>query len=243
MKAMVLAAGIGSRLRPLTDRVPKALLEVGGVPMLERVLRRLAAFGVDAAVVNAFHHADQIEAFLGSKDLGLRVAVSREESLLDTGGGLKKAASFFDDGKPFFLHNVDVETDLDLDLLLREHRESGVLATVAVQDRPTSRHLLFTSEGALCGWEAGGGAVQWARGPVDGAVRLAFNGIHAVSPEIFGRMSEEGAFSILRSYLRLAGEGALVRAYRMGEDCYWKDIGSPEKLEEVRRRAAGGRAG
>ncbi len=236
MKAMVLAAGVGSRLRPLTDATPKALIEVGGETMLERVLRRLAAAGVTAAIVNLFHLPDKIESFLKSRDLGLRIALSRETELLDTGGGLKKAAPFFDDGKPFFVHNVDVDSEIDLKALYRRHLESPALATLSVRARPSSRLLLFDREGRLRGREAGGRA-EWAGAPVEDAEKLGFDGIHVVSPELFPRMTETGVFPILRAYLRLAAEGERLQSFR-SDPYYWADIGDPKKLESARRRAA-----
>ena len=233
---MVLAAGEGRRLRPLTDKTPKALMEVGGAPMLEIVIRRLVGAGVDAVVVNAFHLADQVEAFLKGRDLGIPVSVSRESVLLDTGGGLKKAAPFFDDGRPFFLHNADVYSDLDLRVMFNAHMESGALATLAVADRPTQRHLLFDAEGRLRGRHSLKEGFAWAAGPVAAPLRLAFNGIHVISPGLLPRISEVGVFPIMSTYLRLAGEGADIRAFRM-DDRYYNDIGDAAKLAEVRRRA------
>src|SRR5512137_3047768 len=166
MKAMILAAGVGSRLRPLTDGTPKALIDVGGVPMIEHVIRRLTAAGVTEIVVNLFHLGDQIVDFLASRgNFGLRIEFTREAKLLDTGGGLKNAAWFFDDGRPFFLHNVDVLSEIDLGALLRRHRDVRALATLAVQSRPSSRRLLFDNGGRLCGRESPEG-VEWASGPV-----------------------------------------------------------------------------
>ncbi|MBI2000926.1 MAG: nucleotidyltransferase family protein [candidate division NC10 bacterium] len=238
MKAMVLAAGVGSRLRPLTDEIPKALLEVGGAPMIERVIGRLKAAGVTALVVNLFHLGDRIMEFLASKgDFGLHIEFTREAELLDTGGGLQHAAWFFDDGRPFFLHNVDVLSDIDLTGLLRFHQQAGGLATLAVQSRPSPRRLLFDRDGRLCGRESPEG-VEWARGPRSGVERLAFTGIHVIDPAIFPRMTETGAFPITRTYLRLAGEGERIVACR-ADGRYWQDIGSPEKLEAARKRAAG----
>jgi len=235
VKAMLLAAGVGSRLRPLTDRTPKALIDVGGAPMIEHVIRRLQSAGVTELVVNLFHLGDRIVEHLASSgNFGLRIEFTREAELLDTGGGLKNAAWFFDDGRPFFLHNVDVLSDIDMEELLRFHRRVGTLATLAVQSRPSSRQLLFDRDGCLCGREWPGG-LEWAKGPVSDAERLAFTGIHVIDPAIFPRMTENGAFSITRTYLRLAGEGERIAAYRAdGRD--WLDIGSLEKLEEARVR-------
>ncbi len=236
MKAMVLAAGVGSRLRPLTDTMPKALIEVGGIPMIEHVIRRLQAAGVTELVVNLHHLGDRIEAFLAARRFfGLRVAFTREPELLDTGGGLKNAAWFFDDGRPFFLHNVDVLSEIDLPGLLGWHERAGGLATLAVQPRSSPRQLLFDKAGLLCGHETPRG-VEWAGAPVRGAERLAFAGIHVIDPVLLTRMTEGGSFPITRTYLRLAGEGERIVAYR-ADGTYWQDIGSPETLDAARRRA------
>jgi NDP-sugar pyrophosphorylase family protein len=239
MKAMILAAGIGTRLRPLTQQTPKALLDVGGVAMIERVIRRLKSAGVTELVVNLFHLGDRIIEFLASQGgFGLRIEFTREAELLDTGGGLKNAAWFFDDGRPFFLHNVDVLSDIDLEAMLRFHHAAGALTTLAVQGRPGSRQLLFDRAGRLCGRESPTG-VEWAAGPRGDVERLAFTGIHVIDPAIFPRMTETGAFPITRTYLRLAAEGERIIAYR-ADGSYWQDTGSPERLEAARRRAGAG---
>jgi NDP-sugar pyrophosphorylase family protein len=233
---MILAAGVGSRLRPLTDKIPKALVDVGGRPMIEWVIRRLRLAGVTEVVVNLFHFGDRIVEFLASRaNFGLRIAFTRETELLDTGGGLKNAGWFFDDGRPFLLHNVDVLSEIDLQDLLRFHHGAGALATVAVQSRPSSRQLVFDRDGRLCGRESPQG-IEWARGPVRGVERFAFTGIHVIEPAIFPRMTETGAFPITRTYLRLAGEGERIVAYR-ADGRYWQDIGSQDKLERARRHA------
>ena len=233
---MVLAAGEGRRLRPLTDKTPKALVKVGGIPMLEMVIRRLVKAGADGIIVNTFHLAEQVEAFIKIRDLGVPVAVSHETELLDTGGGLKKASPFFSDAKPFFLHNSDVYSEIDLSSMYYAHQQSGALATVAVSDRSTQRHLLFDTAGRLCGRHSLKDGFAWAGAPAPGASRLAFNGIHVISPELLPRMSETGVFPILKSYLRLAGEGAAILPFRT-DGCYYNDIGDAAKLAEVRRRA------
>lgn len=237
MKAMILAAGLGTRLRPLTTTTPKALIDVDGTPMIERVIGRLKAAGVTEVIVNLFHLADQIAGFLASKGhFGIRIECSREAELLDTGGGLKRAAWFFDDGRPFFLHNVDVLSDIDLGRLMAHHRGAGALATLAVQARLSARQLLFDTAGRLCGRQTSEGT-EWAGRPVGETLRLGFTGVHAIDPAIFARMTEAGAFPILRTYLRLAGEGERIAAFRTDE-ASWQDIGSPEGLAAARRRAA-----
>ncbi|HLK05584.1 MAG TPA: nucleotidyltransferase family protein [Candidatus Acidoferrum sp.] len=156
MKAMILAAGLGTRLRPLTDTIPKALVELNGRTLLEITITRLKSFGVAEFIVNVHHHAEKIVSFLESKNnFGVRIELSREDDLLlDTGGGLKKAAWFFLEGnssEPFFLHNVDVLSSIDLNQMLDAHKNSGALATLAVQQRKSSRQLLFDENNLLVG--------------------------------------------------------------------------------------------
>ena len=156
MKAMILAAGLGTRLRPLTDNIPKALVELNGRTLLEIAIERLKSFGVTEIIVNVHHHAEKIAAFLKSKNnFGLRIELSREDDLLlDTGGGLKKATWFFQEGnsdEPFLLHNVDVLTAIDFRQMLEAHKKTSTLATLAVQQRPSSRQLLFDDHGLLTG--------------------------------------------------------------------------------------------
>ncbi|MHB0995106.1 MAG: nucleotidyltransferase family protein [Elusimicrobiales bacterium] len=231
MKAMVFAAGLGTRLRPLTDNIPKALVEVNGEPLLGLVLRRLAAAGVTGAVVNAHHFHGKIEDYLRSADLGLEVEVSREEAFpLETGGGLKKAAAFFG-GEPFFAYNADVYSETDLRALYSAHLASGALATLAVRDRASKRRLMFDGEMLLRGRE---GEAAGA-----GLKALAFSGIQAISPGIFAKMTEEGVFSLTAVYLRLAAAGEKIKGFE-DRSGFWCDIGDLERLEAVRRRAAGG---
>lgn len=237
MKAMILAAGMGSRLSPLTEETPKALIEIQGVPILEITIKRLIRAGAGEIIVNVFHQAGKIESFLKSRDFfGIRMELSREDELLDTGGGLKKASSFFDDGKPFIVHNADVLSEIDLEGMMRFHLESPALATLAVQPRETSRYYLFGKDGRLLGWESLPlGRKEWAGAPDPEAQRLAFCGIHVLSPGIFSKMSETGVFSINETYLRLAKEGERIQAFR-ADDLYWADIGDLKKLEAVRER-------
>ncbi len=251
MKAMILAAGLGTRLLPLTDERPKALVMVAGRTLLEIVLARLRAFGVREVIVNAHHYAEMIIEYLKANDhFGMRIEVSREEELLDTGGGLKKAAYFFSDSlEPFILHNVDVISTIDLGRMMRFHTEENALATLAVQERESSRLLLFDEPGLLCGRRAERGS--WSPRsenpdihptdedlsvgtpdlghPTEQAQALAFCGIHVLSPQIFAKMNEEGAFSIIDAYIRLAAQGEKIIAYR-ADDCYWRDLGRPESI-------------
>jgi NDP-sugar pyrophosphorylase family protein len=238
MKAMILAAGVGNRLRPLTETCPKALIDINGAPVLEIVIKRLIKAGCTEIIINVFHLADMIVDFLRArKNFGIRIDISLEKELLDTGGGLKKAAAFFDDGQAFLLHNVDVLSNIDFKEMYHYHVENGALATLAVQSRQTGRYFLFDELDRLCGWEAvAENKKMLARTPRGNTSRLAFNGIHVISPEIFAKMSETGVFSINQTYLRLAGEGEKILAFHT-DKYFWRDIGRLEKLEEIRREA------
>jgi NDP-sugar pyrophosphorylase family protein len=243
MKAMILAAGLGTRLRPLTNDRPKALVEVGGRTLLEIALARLRTFGVREVIVNVHHFADMVVDYLKAKNnFGMRIEVSREQELLDTGGGLKKAAWFFlEDSagrdEAFILHNVDVISTIDLARMVEFHREHQALATLAVQERETSRYLLFDEQLRLCGRRAGrDGAPELVRG-CQQVKALAFSGVHVLSPRIFSLMTEEGAFSIVPTYLRLAGRGENIAGFR-ADEYYWRDLGRAENVAQAERDAA-----
>jgi NDP-sugar pyrophosphorylase family protein len=232
---MVLAAGLGTRLRPLTDDRPKALVEVAGRAMLEISLRRLQAFGVRDVVVNTHHYAEMIDDYLRvHENFGMRIEISREEVLLDTGGGLKNAAAFFleQPDEPFVLHNVDVISTIDLTEMERRHKERDALATLAVMERASSRLLLFDEAGELCGRQAGSdGTPETVRAAKQTHAR-AFCGIHVISPRIFTELSEEGAFPIVPAYLRLASEGRRIAAFET-EPAYWRDLGKPSNVRHA----------
>jgi len=234
MKAMILAAGLGTRLRPLTKDRPKALVEVAGRTLLEITIARLREFGVREVIVNVHHFAGMVAEYLHEKNnFGMRIEISEEDSLLDTGGGLKKAAWFFrEEGPevaPFILHNVDVISTIDLRRMLDFHTQNKALATLAVQQRQTSRYLLFDEQMRLCGRRLVEEQKTELVRPSPQLHEVAFSGIHVILPRLLRMMSEEGAFSIVQSYLRLAGEGERIVAYRADGD-YWRDLGKPESV-------------
>jgi NDP-sugar pyrophosphorylase family protein len=234
MKAMVLAAGLGTRLRPLTDDRPKALVEVAGRTLLEITVARLRQFGVSEIIVNAHHFAGKMIEYLRSKDnFGIRIEVSREDVLLDTGGGLKKAAWFFlEDGpadEPFIVHNVDVISDIDLSELTAFHQQQQALATLAVQQRETTRYLLFDEQMQLCGRRDIKEAKAEMARPAQQQHEMAFTGIHVVSPRLLERIEEDGVFSIIQTYVRLAGKGEKIIGSRV-DGAYWRDLGKPENV-------------
>lgn len=238
MKAMILAAGLGTRLRPLTDNRPKALVEVAGRTLLEITLSRLQALGIRDAIINVHHFADMMIDYLkANQNFGMHLEVSREDVLLDTGGGLKKAAHFFLDGSrsgedPFMLHNVDVISNIDLHRMAQFHSKNQALATLAVQRRETSRYLLFDETQKLCGrQDRGDMKLQLVRDSPH-PQPLAFCGIHVISTRFLKMMTEDGVFSIIATYLRLAAQGEKILAFH-ADEYYWQDLGRPENLERA----------
>jgi len=237
MKAMVLAAGLGTRLRPLTDDRPKALVEVAGHTLLEITLARLRLFGVREVIVNVHHFAEMVIEYLKAHDnFGMRIEISREEVLLDTGGGLKKAAWFFledsHSDEPFILHNVDVLSTIDLQRMVQFHRPNQALATLALQNRETSRYLLFDEQHQLRGrWTGLDPKTEIVRSTPP-TQALAFSGIHVISPRLLTMMTEEGVFSIVDCYLRLAAQGDKVLAFQ-ADEYYWRDLGKLENLRQA----------
>jgi len=299
-KAMVLAAGLGTRLRPLTNDRPKALVEINGRTLLEITLSKLRAAGVTDVIVNVHHFADMIVDYLKQKqNFGLRIEISREDDLLlDTGGGLKKASWFFleksprepdqamgtsfvgrgfssgfgspvdstgvqkpdrdieapsvegasapDD--PFVLHNVDVISNVDLCKMAEYHAAQNALATLMVQNRKTSRPLLFDDQGSLTGRRFSDGRPDEIARPaparqappnlsrqapsIKDPQALAFGGIHIISPRLLPMIAEDGVFSIITTYLRLAAQGEKIAAYR-ADDAFWRDLGNAESLQQA----------
>lgn len=232
MKAMILAAGRGTRLRPLTNYQPKALVKVAGVPLLELVIRQLIRHGCRDIIINVHHFGDQILQFLQKKEhFGINIAISDEmDELLDTGGGLKKASSFFDDGKPFILCNTDILSDLDLRAFYEDHCQSDAIATLAVQWRETSRYLLFDQEMVLNGWgNIKTGEIKLPRQKSDALQMLAFSGIHVIDPRFFEFFPEEQKFSIIDTYLNVS-KSETIRGYRC-DGQQWMDVGKKSSLE------------
>jgi len=235
MKAMVLAAGLGTRLRPLTDDRPKALVELNGRTLLKITLERLKAFGIREVIVNAHHFADRLIDYLAAhNNFGMQIAISREDVLLDTGGGLKQAAWFFKSSSdPFILHNVDVISNIDFERMLAFHNSSSAVATVAVQARDSSRYLLFDYDNELVGRSIKNSLPEIAR-PSEHLQPFAFCGIHIISPRLLDLITEDGVFSIIPPYLRLSAAREKIVAFR-ADEYYWRDLGTPEHLAEAAR--------
>lgn len=236
---MIFAAGRGTRLGELGQTTPKALIEVGGMTMLERTVRKLVTAGADRLVVNVHHHADAITRFLATHDLGAEVRVSPElAEPLETGGGLYHAREHFRLDRPVLAHNVDVVCEADLASLVAAHNASGALATLATQVRDTQRYLLFDDDGLFGRDNRKTGQVTQVREPL-GAVRaLGFSGLHVCSPRWFDLVTERGVFTIVDVWLRLASEGHVIQPWILPEDA-WLEIGNPERLAQVRAKLGG----
>ncbi len=232
---MILAAGLGTRLRPLTNNKPKALVEVNGMPLLEIVIKRLKYFGCSNIIINVHHFADQIEAFLLKNnhfDINIQISDERQK-LLETGGGLKKASWFFENGEPFLLCNTDILTDLDLTALYEAHlAKPNALATLAVSNRSTSRYLIFDKKGIMNGWlNIKTGEMKMPRKGAEELELKAFSGIHVISPKIFDLMpAAESPFSIIKTYLETAEKFEL---FAYPHEARWLDVGRKSNLEEA----------
>ncbi len=242
MKAMILAAGLGTRLKPLTDNLPKALIEIGKTPLLELVIKKLNSVGVTEIIINVHHRAEQIIAFLQSKNnFNLHLEISLEQKILGTGGGLLKAANFFDDERPFFIHNVDILSNINLADMYAFHLERKALATLAVQSRKSSRYFVVDEKNFLCGHEdISQKLIRMKRIPNGKTQRRAFCGIHVISPKLFEAVIESGNFSIVDLYLKLVEKGMDIIAYPADQN-YWQDIGKINTLKKLENDLATGK--
>lgn len=240
MKALVLAAGYGSRLGELTKDRPKCLMEAGGKTLLQHVLEKLRRAGVDEVIVNLFYLPEVIEEYLARHNgFGLKIHFSHEEELLGTGGALKHAQKLLEGNEPFIVHNSDVYSDIDLRELVERHRSAKSIATLAVLKRETTRHLLFDQEGHLAGWEnTDENTLQVVGGEAD-LEPLGFSGIQVVSPAIFPYMELfRYPFSIIAVYMHAVERGEHVLGASFNGN-YWIDIGRPRQLKELQQLLGG----
>lgn len=241
MKALVFAAGLGTRLRPLTDHMPKALVPVGGKPMLERVILRLKEAGCNDITINIHHFGEQIIDFVqANQSFGIDIHFSDERrELLDTGGGIRKARTFLEGSEPFIVHNADILTDVNLKDLYEFHLRQQADATLLVGHRETSRYLVFNQENLLCGWmnKSTGETRPDGFSLTPDVHRLyAFGGVHVFSPSLFSAMDSprwEGKFSIIPFYLSVCRQ-ARITGYRPLR-LQWFDIGKPDTLEKAEK--------
>ena len=230
MKAMILAAGLGTRLKPLTDSIPKALIKIKGKTLLEIALNNLIKSGFNNIIINVHHHSEQIIQFLDKNKFDADITISDEtDKLLDTAGGLKKAKLFFDDNSPFLVYNVDIISNLDLKKLYTFHTETSAIATLVVRKRESGRYLLFNSKNILCGWRnAKSGETKLIRSDKL-QYEFAFSGIQVLDPKILSLMPDDNVFSLIDLYLNV-GSKHNISAF-IDDESYWLDVGNPENLK------------
>ncbi len=236
MRAMILAAGLGTRLKPLTDSTPKALVKINDHTLLELQIKKLKAEGFDKIIINIHHFAKQIKDYLKQNNFfECNIELSDESSkLLDTGGGLKKAEHFFSDGKPFLVYNVDILSNINLMKLMDFHLASKNIASLAIQDRESSRKFLFDKNKILCGWMSKkSGEKIITRDEQSEFFAYSFSGIQIVDPRIFKYFPDKNVFSLVELYL-LAAKEEKINGYVHGED-EWIDFGKMENLIEAEK--------
>ncbi len=228
---MILAAGLGTRLKPWTDAHPKALAIVNGKSLLQRNIEWLQQYGIREVIVNVHHFADQIiDTVEKNKGWGSTITISDErDAILETGGGLQKAGWFFEDD--FVLMNVDILTDLDLQQMIVQHKQHKALATLAVTERETSRYFLFNAKHQLCGWKNVKTYEEKIVRHENGLIQKAFSGIHVIDPKIFSLMKQEGKFSMVDVYLSLCSNNKIQ--YFDHSDTKFMDVGKPESVVQA----------
>ncbi|MCX7647284.1 MAG: nucleotidyltransferase family protein [Elusimicrobiales bacterium] len=229
MKGFILCAGLGTRLRPLTDTVPKPLIDIDGENVLEKIIIKLKNNGITEIAVNLHHLSDKIIGFLKSKNFGVKFHFSYEKEILDTGGGIKKIKDFVSN-ENLIVHNGDILTDFDLNSAINFHEKYRNDVTLCVMEREGSRKLAFDGEMNLSGW------VNIEKNIHDGEVKdkimYSFMGVHIISPSVFGFMPKEDKFPIFDFYIRNL-KNIKIKGYPVKPD-YWFDIGTYEKLEKAK---------
>lgn len=231
MQAMILAAGLGTRLKPLTDDTPKALINVYGRTLLEIAIRNLIEYGFNKIIINVHHHADKIKQFIEANTFAADIFISNEtELLLDTGGGIKNALHFFDN-LPVLIHNVDIISNLDLNEFYNYHLSDDSLASLVVSKRVSSRYLLFNEDNILCGWEDIKKNERVIVRDEPDYKQLAFNGIHIINPELIKKFPEDKVFSVIKAYL-MAARTEEINAY-LCNDIKWIDVGKIDSLQRA----------
>jgi len=232
VKALLFAAGLGTRLKTYTHDKPKALVTLAGKPLLQHAIEHLKTFGINEITINVFHFAEQIIDFISEQNsFGIRINISDErEQLLDTGGGLKKANVFLNGTEPILIYNVDVISNLNLIDVLNYHQQNKALATLVVRKRETSRYLLFDESMQLTGWKnfSNGDTIISRTDSFAHSQPFAFSGIHILDPHIFNLITEEGKFPIMDLYLRLAKDHKIIGYHDQSD--LWMDLGKPDQL-------------
>jgi NDP-sugar pyrophosphorylase family protein len=234
MKAMILAAGLGFRLRPLTNTIPKALIKIGDTPLLEFVIKKLCHYGFTDIIINVHHYPDMIINFLEeNKNFGVNISISDErDMLLDTGGGLKKASYFFSGNDPFLIYNCDIVTDMNLQTLFDYHLKNNAMCTLAVRDRASSRYFIFDEDNSLCGWwNKSTGEKKSIRWSDSVFTAKAFSGIQIINPKALDLFPDKKVFSLVEFYLLIA-QNCKIEGFDHTET-EWADVGKLETLKKM----------
>lgn len=231
MQAMILAAGLGTRLKPITETIPKALVKINGITLLEITIRKLIYNDFRKIIINVHHFADQIKEFLNDNTFAADIIISDEsELLMDTGGGIKFAKKYFDDS-PILIHNVDIISDINLNDFYQYHITDDSIASLCVSNRESNRYLLFNNDNVLCGWKDVKKGEKIVVRDDPELKPYAFNGIHIINPEIIESFPDEKVFSVIKAYLKVA-EYENITAY-LTENTKWIDVGKVDSLESA----------
>ena len=236
MKAFIFAAGLGTRLYPYTKSAPKALVPLQGIPMLGHLILKLKSFGIIDIIINIHHFGEQIISYLEeNENFGCHIIISDErKELLDTGGGLKKALNMLEDGEDLLVHNVDILSDFDLNILIDRHKKSKSKVTLLVQDRKTSRYLLFDEQNKLHGWtNIKTGETKPTNIEVKNYRPFAFNGIHVINKSSLPYFNEENAFPIIPIYIEMSQQEE-IKAVEI-DDSFWMDLGKPKAIDKANK--------
>jgi NDP-sugar pyrophosphorylase family protein len=236
MKAMILAAGLGSRLGTLTQNTPKCLMSVGEKTLLQLVIEKIIRSGVEEVVINLHYLSDQVQSYLDkNENFGVSIQLSHETTLLGTGGAVAKVGDFFANDECFIIYNSDVYSEINLADMVRTHQHNENLATLAVVKRDSSRPLFFNEEMQLVGWENQEKQTRKIFGE-GSQIPFGFTGVHVVSHRLFSYFNDyKSPFSIIDPYIEAAKTGEPIIGYDIGES-YWIDAGVPERLQELRLR-------
>ncbi len=232
-QAFILAAGFGTRLKPLTNNIPKALVKINNIPMLEILIKKLINYGINKIVINTHHFANKIEDFVNKSNFNADIVISNETEILDTGGGIVNAKRFFDLQNHILIHNVDIISNIDLQEFYNFHLKSQAIASLFVQNRKTSRYLLFDKNNQLSGWINKKTNEKIIYTEKSFYKEFAFNGIHIISPKIFNYLKKYGKFSIIPEYLKIA-EKHKILAFE-NKKYYWQDAGKINVIKQIEK--------
>jgi len=231
---MIFAAGLGTRLKPLTDSKPKALVEINGKPLLYYAITTLKKAGISSIIINTHHFSNQIIQYVHENQFDIEIEISDEtDELLNTGGGLINAKHFLNGNEAFIVYNVDIISTIDLKQMLQYHTNKEALVTLAVMDRQTARYFLFDNENTLCGWKNKKENSQRISRQSDSYKELAFSGIQIINPQIFSLIKQTGTFPIVDTYLELA-KTHIIKGYNH-TNTLWCDFGKLEELEKAEK--------